>query len=305
MTRFSPDELARTLGAGLLCFPVTHASARRELDLPAFRGHLQRLAAYDAAGVFVAGGTGEFFALTTGEVASATRAAVAEATDDRPVVAPAGYGTATAVEMASDAERAGADGLFLLPPYLTDVDQEGLYRHVRAVCDATTLGVVVYHRANARFTAETVARLVDSCPNLVGFKDGVGDVDLMATLYATHRERLLLIGGLPTAETYALPYLELGATTYSSAIFNFAPQWASDFYRAVRAHDREDVYRRLNEFVLPYLQIRNRRAGYAVSIVKAGLRAVGQDAGPVRPPLCDLTESEYEELSDLIKKVIP
>lgn len=304
MTRFSPDELATALGAGLLCFPVTHATARLELDLPSYRGHLQRLAEYDAAGVFVAGGTGEFFCLTADEVAGVTRAAVAEAAEGRPVVAPAGYGTATAVAMASEAERAGADGLFLLPPYLTEVDQEGLYRHVRAVCDATALGVVVYHRANARFAAETVGRLVESCPNLVGFKDGIGDVDLMATLYATHSERLLLVGGLPTAETYALPYLELGATTYSSAIFNFAPQWASDFYRSVRAHDRDDVYRRLNEFVLPYLQIRNRRAGYAVSIVKAGLRSTGHDAGPVRPPLCDLTESEYEELSDLIKKVI-
>lgn len=303
MTRFSPGELATALGAGLLCFPVTHATARHELDVPAYRNHLQRLAEYDAAGVFAAGGTGEFFCLTAGDVAETVRAAVAEATDGVPVVAPAGYGTATAVAMAADAQRAGADGVFLLPPYLTEPDQEGLFRHVRAVCDATTLGVVVYHRANAHFTAETVTRLVEACPNLVGFKDGTGDVDLMATLYATHGDRLLLVGGLPTAETYALPYLELGATTYSSAIFNFAPGWASAFYRSVRAHDRDDVYRRLNEFVLPYLEIRNRRAGYAVSIVKAGMRAAGQDAGPVRPPLCDLTESEQHELSDLIKKV--
>ncbi|MBB5156393.1 5-dehydro-4-deoxyglucarate dehydratase [Saccharopolyspora phatthalungensis] len=303
MTRFSPEELKNALGTGLLCFPVTHATAQFEFDLSPYRAHLQRLAEYDAAGVFAAGGTGEFFSLGLNDVAAATRAAVAEATDGVPVVAPAGYGTATAIAMAKDAETAGADGLFLLPPYLTEVDQEGLFRHVKAVCDATSLGVIVYHRANARFTPATFARLLKACPNIVGFKDGIGDIDLLATLCARHADRLVLIGGLPTAETYALPYLELGVTTYSSAIFNFAPRWASEFYQAVRNRDRDEIYRRVDQFVLPYLEIRNRRAGYAVSIVKAGLRAIGQDAGPVRPPLTDLTEAEHADLDVLVKEI--
>jgi 5-dehydro-4-deoxyglucarate dehydratase len=56
----------------------------------------------------------------------------------------------------------------------------------------------------------------------------------------------------------------------------------------------------LRDFVLPYISIRNRRKGYAVSIVKAGLTAVGRPAGPVRPPLADLESSEIEELKRLI-----
>ena len=48
-------------------------------------------------------------------------------------------------------------------------------------------------------------------------------------------DRLTYIGGLPTAETFALPYLEMGVTTYSSAVFNFVPEFATDFYAAVRA----------------------------------------------------------------------
>jgi 5-dehydro-4-deoxyglucarate dehydratase len=149
----------------------------------------------------------------------------------------------------------------------------------------------------------TVAALSDACPNLIGFKDGIGDIELMSRLYATLGDRLLYIGGLPTAEVYALPYLELGVTTYSSALFNFVPEFATGFYDAVRAQDRAGVYARLNEFVLPYLEIRNRRAGYAVSIVKAGTAAVGRPAGPVRPPLTDLTAPELAELTELIKKV--
>lgn len=303
MTRFAPNEIKTQLGAGLLCFPVTHATADLDFDEASFREHLGWLSGFEASGTFVAGGTGEFFSLSLDEVSAVVRAGIAEAKPDIPLIAPAGYGTAIAVEMAKDAEAAGADGIFLLPPYLTEVDQLGLVEHVRRVCAATDLGVIVYHRANARFTADSVRQLADECPNFIGFKDGIGEIDLMSALYATLGDRLLYIGGLPTAETYALPYLELGVTTYSSAIFNFAPTWATEFYNAVRRRDHDEVYGKLRDFVLPYLDIRNRRSGYSVSIVKAGVSIVGRPAGPVRPPLTDLTETDHADLTDLIKKV--
>lgn len=304
MTTFTPADLRQALGSGLLCFPVTHLTPELGFDEPAFRAHLQWLREYDARAVFPAGGTGEFFGQTPAEVGVVVRAAVAEAKPHVPVLAPAGYGTALAVEMARDGEAAGADGVFLLPPYLTELDQEGLKAHVRAVCRATTLGVVVYHRANARFTARSIIELAGELPNLIGFKDGIGDIDVITHVYAVLGPRLTYIGGLPTAETYALPYLELGATTYSSAIFNFAPQWASDFYASVIKRDREDVYARIRDFVLPYLDIRNRRKGYAVSIVKAAMTVSGRSAGPVRPPLSDLTAAELAELSTLVERIV-
>ena len=60
----------------------------------------------------------------------------------------------------------------------------------------------------------------------------------------------------------------------------------------------------LREFVLPYIQIRNRRKGYAVSIVKAGMKAIGRPAGPVRPPLTDLTEAELHELDQAHRRTV-
>ena len=122
----------------------------------------------------------------------------------------------------------------------------------------------------------------------------------MTRIYARVGARLTYLGGLPTAETFALPYLELGVNTYSSAIYNFLPQFALEFYAAVRRRDREAVTTALREFVLPYIAIRRRRKGYAVSIVKAGMRLIGRDCGPVRPPLTDLTGEEMDELAALI-----
>jgi 5-dehydro-4-deoxyglucarate dehydratase len=303
MTQTAPEEIATRLGSGLLSFPVTHFRDDLSFDEPAYRDNIGRLAGYGVAGLFAAGGTGEFFSLAPGEVGAVVRAAVAEAPDGLPVIAPAGYGTAAAAAMAREAEEAGADGVLLFPPYLTEASQEGLIAHVRAVCAATRLGVTLYSRANAVYQDATVAALAEACPNLVGFKDGVGDLELMTRIRSRLGDRLVYIGGLPTAETFALPYLEMGVTTYSSAVFNFVPEFALAFYAAVRGRDRDEVARLLAEFVLPYCDIRNRRKGYAVSIIKAGMRITGRPAGPVRPPLTDLTDEETAELAELVKRV--
>ncbi|MEU8570202.1 5-dehydro-4-deoxyglucarate dehydratase [Streptomyces pathocidini] len=297
-----PAETARQLGAGLLSFPVTHLTEDLSFDETAYRRHIARLGRFPVAGLFAAGGTGEFFSLTVDEIDRVVRAAVAEAPAGTPVIAPAGLGTATAVELARRAEAAGAHGILLFPPYLTETSQEGLAAHVRAVCAATRLGVIVYSRANAVYQDTTVAELAATCPNFVGFKDGVGDIELMTRVHARLGDRLTYVGGLPTAEMFALPYLEMGVTTYSSAIFNFLPEFALDFYDAVRSRDRERVHRGLNEFVIPYCDLRSRKAGYAVSIIKAGLKVTGHPAGPVRPPLTDLDETELAELAELVKK---
>ena len=303
MSDYSPTDLAAQLKSGLLSFPVTHFTDDLEFDEEGYRKHLAWLAEYPVAGLFAAGGTGEGFSLTFEETDRVLRTAVEEVAGTVPVLAPATGSTANAVAQAKAAEAAGADGLLLMPPYLTEASQAGLVEHVSQVCAATDLGVVVYSRANAVLRDEAVATLADRNPTLIGFKDGVGNIEQMTRIYARVGDRLTYVGGLPTAETFALPLLQLGVSTYSSALFNFLPQWAIEFYDAVRAQDRDEVYRRLNEFVIPYLDIRDRTQGYAVSIVKAGLTAVGRPAGPVRPPLTDLTEQEAAELGDLIQRI--
>lgn len=303
MTLLPPDVLADRLRSGLLSFPVTHFDADLQFDEPRYREHLAWQAGFDVAGLFAAGGTGEGFSLTPPEVDQVVRAAVSEVGDRVPVVAPATGATALAVAQAKAAQDAGASGVLLFPPYLTEAGQRGLAEHVSAVCRATDLGVIVYSRANAVLTDVTVAELADRNPNLVGFKDGVGDIERLTRIYARLGDRLTYIGGLPTAETFALPLLQLGVSTYSSAIYNFVPEFALRFYAAVRAQDRETAYRLLSEFVIPYLDIRDRGKGYAVSIIKAGLTAVGRDGGRVRPPLTDLTEDERADLATLVQKV--
>jgi 5-dehydro-4-deoxyglucarate dehydratase len=306
MSTMSPHEMAKTLAKGLLSFPVTHFDKGFQFQEGPYREHCAWLLSFKRlTGLFAAGGTGEFFSLTPQEVGQVVSAAVQETAGQTPVIAGCGYGTAIAVELAKAAEKAGADGLLLLPPYLMVPSQEGLIAHIEAVCKATSIGVIVYNRDNAVLTEDSLAKLCDRNPNLVGFKDGVGDIELMMRVYARMGDRLTYVGGLPTAETFALPYLEMGVTTYSSAIYNFMPQWALSFYDAVRAKDHAKVMQGLKEFVLPYIAIRNESKGYAVSIVKAGMTAIGRSAGPVRAPLTELSPDQFARLKRLIDTAKP
>ena len=297
-----PTEMAARLKRGLLSFPVTHFDAEDRFHETAYRNHCSWLLEHDVAGLFAAGGTGEFFSLRPDEVGSVVSAAVAEAKGRVPVIAGCGYGTAMAVQLARDAEAKGADGLLLLPPYLVNAEQQGLAAHIEKVCKAVAIGVIVYNRDNAIVTDDTLAGLCERNANLVGFKDGVGDIELLTRVRMRLGDRLAYIGGMPTAETFALPYREIGIDTYSSAIFNFMPKWALRFHAAVLADDRSTVQHHLRDFVLPYIAIRNRVKGYAVAIVKAGLRIVGRPAGHVRSPLVDLRSADLDELRVLIKR---
>ncbi len=294
-----PQALKTALGSGLLSFPVTPFGPDGAFNEAPYREHMNWLSGFPAAALFAAGGTGEFFSLAPSEIPAIVRAAKASA-GNTPIISGCGYGTVMAVDIARQAEKAGADGILLLPHYLIDAPQDGLFAHVKAVCDAVGIGVMVYNRDNAILQADTLARLCDVCPNLIGFKDGSGDIGLVRQITATMQDRLMYLGGMPTAELFAEAYLGAGFTTYSSAVFNFVPGLACDFYDKLRANDRAGCEKILTEFFYPFMAIRNRRKGYAVSAIKAGVRLQGFDAGPVRPPLSDLTAEEDEMMRALI-----
>jgi 5-dehydro-4-deoxyglucarate dehydratase len=297
---FSPSDLISALGQGLLSFPITFFDKSGDVAEEKYRAHVSSQGRAGAAGLFAAGGTGEFFSLTLDEYKLVVKAAADEVPDNVPLLAGVGYGARMAVEFARAAEANGADGLLVLPPYLVRSEQEGLRRHLVAICQSVGIGVIAYNRDNAILTSETLARVAEECPNLIGFKDGVGDIELLSSIRYRMADRLILIGGMPTAEVHASAAAAVGMTTYSSAVYNFAPDLALRFYRALRAGRTAEVDDLMRSVFMPYLAIRNRRAGYAVSIVKAGARIAGIDCGSVRAPLLDLTVEEEAQLAALM-----
>ena len=301
----NPQDLKSIMSQGLLSFPLTDFDAQENFNAKGYAERLEWLAPYGASALFAAGGTGEFFSLTAEEYPSIIKTAVDTCKGKVPIIAGAGGPTRFAIQCAQEAERQGAHGILLLPHYLMEAGQEGLIAHVEQVCKSVKFGVIIYNRNVCKLTPESLAILADRCPNLIGFKDGIGDIELMSSIYMKMGDRFSYLGGLPTAEVYAAAYKALGTPVYSSAVFNFIPKTAMDFYHAVARDDLATQHHLLREFFMPYLQIRNKCQGYGVSIIKAGAKLVGHDAGPVRAPLTDLKPDEMQQLAALIEKLGP
>ncbi|MTE17872.1 5-dehydro-4-deoxyglucarate dehydratase [Streptomyces sp. TRM43335] len=291
---------------GLLFFPVTAYGPDGDLDIDVFREHVRAGVDAGAGAVFACCGTGEFHALTPEEFRRCVSAAVEEVAGEVPVVAGVGYGTALAVRYARAARESGADGLLAMPPYLVVPDQRGLLDHYTALADAAGLDVVVYQRDNAVLAPGTVAELARH-PRIVGLKDGVGDLDLMQRIISAVRAadpdgEFLYFNGLPTAELTTPAYRGIGVTLYSSAAFCFAPEIALAFHRALSEGDEATVRRLLDGFYRPLVELRDKGRGYAVSLVKAGVRLRGLDVGGVRSPLSDPKEEHVAELAALVER---
>lgn len=295
---FTPEELRSKLG-GLFSFPVTAFTESLEIDLGRYREHVAWMVEGQPAALFACGGTGEFFSLNLDEFRNLVKAAVEEVHGRLPVIAGVGYGTQLALSFVKAAEDAGADGLLVLPPYLLQSEQQGLFEHYRRIATRTRLGLIIYQRDNAILAPATVERLCE-LQNVIGFKDGHGNMELLLRIQKQVGDRLAIINGMPTAELSAAAFKGLGITNYSSAVFNFVPAIAKAFYDALVQGDGPAMDRLLGAFYRPLAELRDRKKGYAVSAIKAGLRAVGKPAGPVRPPLVDCSAEE----EDLIKGMI-
>ncbi|MFI8893542.1 5-dehydro-4-deoxyglucarate dehydratase [Streptomyces paradoxus] len=289
---------------GVLFFPVTPFAADGSLDEERLAQHIESGVAAGAGGVFVACGTGEFHALSAEEIERATRVAVGTTAGRVPVLAAAGGPTPVARDQAARVERAGADGVLLLPPYLVSAPQQGLVRYVEEVIAATDLPVVFYQRGTARLTAETAAEIA-ALPGVVGLKDGIGDIERMHRIVRAVRavpgtEDFQFFNGLPTAEMTAPAYKGVGVELYSSAVFAFAPEIALAFHRALADDDDARVSRLLDEFYGPLVALRDEVPGYAVSLVKAGVTLRGLDVGGVRAPLLDPAPEHITRLAKLL-----
>jgi 5-dehydro-4-deoxyglucarate dehydratase len=297
----SPDALKPRLAEGIMAFPATPFHDDGSLDLSGLAAHVEALAQHHPLALAAAGGAGEIFSLSIAEHEQVVRTTVLHA-NGVPVIGGAAYGTVMACEMARATERVGADAVLLLPPYLIHCEQDGLYRHIRSVCESVSIAVIPYSRDNAVLAPETLVRLADTCPNLIALKDGTGDTASIGKIQAVLGDRLTIVNGAPTAEMFAPKLHTMAVASYSSAVFTFLPLVARHFYDALHAGNAALVDAMLTQFYAPLVKLRQRKRGYAVSIVKAGLRVTGKPAGPVRAPLTDLDESERAILTDLVAR---
>lgn len=292
-----------TIPDRVLYFPVTAFDEHDRVDAERVEQHIAERVAHRPGAVFAACGTGELHALSPEEFSTVVSAAVRASAGRVPVLAGAGGPLGQARAAAREAERLGADGLLVMPPYLVRGPQQGLIAYVRAIAAVTELPLIVYHRANAQFTADSVSELLRD-PQVVGIKDGVGDLALAQSFVraaaASGRDDVLFFNGLLTAEMTQAAYSAIGVPMYSSAAFAMAPAVATAFFDALRGGDIARQNALIDGFYAPLVRLRDEVPGFAVALIKAGVRLGGLDVGGVRAPLIDPDAAQLDRLAALL-----
>jgi len=287
----APTSTPKAPFGRVLTAMVTPFTADGALDLDGAR----RLAAHlvDAGndGLVVNGTTGESPTTSDREKDQLVRAVVEAVGDRAHVVAGVGTNdTAHSIELARQAEAAGAHGLLTVTPYYSKPPQEGLYRHFTAIADATGLPVMLYDipgRSGVPVDTETIVRLGEH-PRIVANKDAKGD--LGAASWALARSGLAWYSG---DDMLNLPLLSIGAGGFVSVVGHLVtPELRAllEAYTGGDVHKAAEIHQRL----LPVFTGMFRAQG--VVTTKTALALRGLPAGPLRLPLVGLTDAETEQL---------
>jgi len=297
-----PQEVRGKLG-GAIGFPITPFKEDYSLDVEAVRKNTADMLKFDFCAIVAAGGTGELYSLTPEEHKEIIQATVEETAGKVPVIAGTGFGGGLSVQLAKQAEEAGADGLLIFAPYYPNADFEGLVRYYKGIADATSLGLFIYSRDSVNLTAPQVARLAEEIPTLIAFKEGQGDIRNLQRIMERCGDQLHWIGG--AGDDLVPGYYSIGVRTYTSSISTIAPRLSLQLHERASMLDNSSLSRLMSNYVLPLYALRARRRGYEVSIMKAALEILGKPAGPPRPPLPQIRPQEHEELEKLMAAYEP
>ena len=292
----TPNELLMNL-QGVIAFPITPFKPDLSLDLPGLHHNLTKLLEHPISAVVAAGGTGEMYSLTPSEYARVVELTVHAVEGRVPVIAGVGFNQRLAIEMAQLAEKSGADGVLVFPPYFPQADNEGMTEYYLSIGAATKLGLLIYSRDWATFTPEMVEKLT-SIPNLVAWKDGHGDIRRLQAIMNRVGDRLHWIGG--AGDDMVAAYYSTGIRTFTSSIATVAPKLSLKLHELGANGEGAALTELLERDVIPLYAIRARRKGYEVSTMKALMDMVGLNGGPVRPPLVNVGARELDELRTIV-----
>jgi 5-dehydro-4-deoxyglucarate dehydratase len=298
-------SIVRKAPTGILGFPTAPYKADGSLDIPALNANIQYLVDEGLSSIFIACGSGEFHAISKGEYQVMIEAALKVAGGKVPVYSGVGGNISSALEFVQLSEDLGVDGYLILPPYLITGEQEGLYNYYKTILERSELNAILYQRDNAILNLPALTRLVDEFPQIVGIKDGYGDMELNLEITQTLGNRLEYLNGMPFAEITMPAYFNIGFRSYSSAMSNYIPHISRLYFDALKNGDQELVHDIYVNVLLPLNKIRKSKKGYAVSLIKAGMEVMGLGvANTVRPPVVPLSREDYRDLEDVIKAAL-
>ena len=245
------------------------------------------------------GTTGESPTLSHDEHRRMVEITVAAAAGRIPIIAGTGSNSTTeAIDLTKHAERAGANGALVVNPYYNKPTQEGLYRHFRAVAEASALPVILYNiqgRTAVNVETDTLARIVRDCPTVVGVKEASGSLDQMSQVILACGPDFSVLSG---DDNITLPLLAIGGRGVISVIANIVPRETSDMVHAALDGD----WKRARE--LHYKLFPLARAAFLETNpipIKEAMAMTGMLEPEFRLPMCRMGDANREKLRGILR----
>ena len=281
----------------VLVTPFTDDGAR--VDTARLRRLVEFQIAEGIHGLAALGSTGEFLSLTRDERTAVIETVVRTAAGRVPVLVGTGAEyTPHAVELSREAERLGADGVMVIPPFYCVPTDDELWVHYRAVADAVGVPVMLYNNpaaANVDMLPPLVARL-STIPNILYIKESTLDVTRVRDIVRLCGDRLTVFAGVLGYESFFL-----GAEGWVAVCSNVAPRLSAALFEACADRCNPGEARAIHARLVDLLWwVGGPRY---VSGTKAALGMVGMPVGPPRPPRLPLPDAMRPELRRVLDRL--
>ena len=271
-----------------------------KVDFSAFSSLCDRQIRLGANALVVCGTTGEAPTLSRAEQEEIVRVAVGMARGRIPVIAGAGSNaTSHAIELARDAERAGADALLCVVPYYNKPTQIGLYAHFNAVADSVGLPIILYDvpsRTGCPLADNTIARLAQR-PQFIGLKDATGNLARPLQLRAVLGPEFRLLSG---DDASAMAFIAQGGNGCISVTSNVAPGLCRSMYLAFKQGQTARA-QRLATVVADLTAVLFRETNPAP--IKYALSLMNGMSARVRLPLVAVADETKAEIASALARI--
>lgn len=272
--------------SGIIAAMSTPFFEDETLNEKELRHQVDRLIDAGLHGIFTLGTNGENYAMDFAEKVQVMEIVIDQAKHRVPVYVGTGcVTTRETVALTRKAAELGADCASVVSPWFAANTQEGLYRHYKAVAEASSIPVLIYNMpartgVNVHYTTmEKLGRI----GNIVGIKDSSGNFDNMQRYLEIPGRSFAVLSG---NDSLILPCLLCGGQGGISGISNVLPERMAAIYNLWKLGDLEAAWR-VQRSIRPLRDCM--AAGNPNSVVKRAAHFVGQELGPVRAPfnICD------------------
>ncbi len=290
----------KTIQGSVIAMITPFKNNGREVDYDSFKRLIDYQIENGTDAILVCGTTGESPTLTYQEHEDVIKFAVEYVNGRVPVIAGTGANSLhEAIELTGFAKDVGADAALVVVPYYNKPSQEGIYRHFKTLATEIDIPIIVYNipgRTCREISVDTLERLVNECPNIIGSKESVGDMDRISEIRRRLGDNFTILSG---DDSLTLPMMSLGANGVISVANHILPKKVRDMVHSALEGDFTTA-RKLHYELFPLFKAMFMDTNPIPVKTAAWMLGLIEEKS-FRLPLCEMSPEKEEKLREVLQ----